>query len=929
MAAEPQQQQLSGFGEQLDGEGGAQGEQGWNREEEEEEDAYEDPEEMIREFGRHPMMDRVQEALYNQLLQTYERVSEELRDKDADVKKLRKRREFVGVELYAMQQQLAKLQVALEQTHADFNGLGEGRARAELDADAAKQRYFELKGVGDALSKRLIKNESELNSLQDTLRQVELYNEEMKDEILVTRRATYKAEEAVSNLEKDKGRQDLLIDGLMDQVKRLQGQVAVAEAQIGMSQGQTGEADGMLRETAHEMSLIAFEKKQLLQQWKGALVGLARRDEALTAASNALKEAQSAARDYDIEIEGLKRETLKAQEEHEGLIAVRDRLESGRAFVEEQLAKTKEERDSLAERYAMLQRSLAQSEEDEEKLDAMGTQLRSQVDMLSNQAQALTRERQKLEAEAAKRRSQQSTTNKAVKNLVRQARAVVEQLHEIEMEEANLQNEEARVRVDSLNTEAHNLQLKETLRRSEEELNSKDRLIEKYQTEIRQRGDEIEKKMYSVDRLNRQYEKLREAVEEPENVGPLESSVKSLQKEIAALGEENARMKHEWLADQTKLVSSAMETEQLAEKNGELRARCSIVGQRKARLLQSMTSDLAESKRLRSAIEGMHMDMGRLNDLIGKSGRRAHELDDATRALEREFVQELRDLEAESVALEGRIRSVKDLKAETLEQILEAERQVMLWEKKTQLERETQAALDPGVGKSEVRTMEREIHRMRIRLEGLKREQERMIQEMERAIAKREQIAVRHKGKSEAAAGRSTKARRGMLASGNGAAGSGLGDLTTTALKKKVVSLQRQLNASAEETLRYTRAAEDRRNEVGALSSSLQEQAARADETARRGEELRSSINSSLYEKQRLAEVTAVKQRLADNLRGVAKGVMKPVPAHDAMKVEQALLTSEIRLGAVRDVIESMAEKFPHLRDVLGRLSRLSEDATD
>ena len=37
------------------------------------------------------------------------------------------------------------------------------------------------------------------------------------------------------------------------------------------------------------------------------------------------------------------------------------------------------ERDSLAERYAMLQRSLAQSEEDEEKLDALGGQLRSQV----------------------------------------------------------------------------------------------------------------------------------------------------------------------------------------------------------------------------------------------------------------------------------------------------------------------------------------------------------------------------------------------------------------------------------------------------------------------------------------------------------------------------------------------------------------------
>ncbi|CAM9144616.1 unnamed protein product, partial [Hapterophycus canaliculatus] len=494
---EPQQrkQRLEDFSEQPIDQGEHQRGEG-----EEEEDEYEDPEEMIREFGRHPMMDRVQEALYNQLLQTYERVSEELRDKDTDVKKLRKRREFVGVELYGMQQQLAKLQVTLEQTHADFNGLGEGRARAELESDAAKRRYSELKGVGDALSKRLLKNETELNSLQETLRQVELYNEEMKDEILVTRRATYKAEEAVSGLEKDKGRQDLFIDRLMEQagwsrLHRLMWQIAVAEAQIGMSTDQTGEADVMLRETAHEMSLIAFEKKQLLQQWKGALIGLARRDEALTAASNALKEAQSAAREYDIEIEGLKRETLKAQEEHEGLVAVRDRLESGRVFVEEQLAKTKAERDSLAERYAMLQRSLAQSEEDEEKLDAVGVQLRSQVDLLSHQAQALTRERQKLEAEAAKRKSHQSTMSKAVKNLVRQARGVVEQVHEVEMDEANLQNEEARVRVDSLNTEAHNLQLRETLRRSEEELNTKDRLIEKYQTEIRQRGDEIEKKV--------------------------------------------------------------------------------------------------------------------------------------------------------------------------------------------------------------------------------------------------------------------------------------------------------------------------------------------------------------------------------------------------------------------------------------------------
>lgn len=44
-------------------------------------------------------------------------------------------------------------------------------------------------------------------------------------------------------------------------------------------------------------------------------------------------------------------------------------------------------------------------------------------------------------------------------------------------------------------------------------------------------------------------------------------------------------------------------------------------------------------------------------------------------------------------------------------------------------------------------------------------------------------------------------------------------------------------------------------------------------------------------------------------------------------QVEQGLLTAGTRLDAVRDVIDSIAKQFPHLQDVLGRVSKLSEDA--
>lgn len=56
--------------------------------------------------------------------------------------------------------------------------------------------------------------QKELDKLGSTLRQIQAYNDSMKGEIAVTRRAAYAAEEAVQKLEKEKMQQDYLIDDL-------------------------------------------------------------------------------------------------------------------------------------------------------------------------------------------------------------------------------------------------------------------------------------------------------------------------------------------------------------------------------------------------------------------------------------------------------------------------------------------------------------------------------------------------------------------------------------------------------------------------------------------------------------------------------------------------------------------------------------------
>lgn len=59
----------------------------------------------------------------------------------------------------------------------------------------------------------------------------------------------------------------------------------------------------------------------------------------------------------------------------------------------------------------------------------------------------------------------------------------------------------------------------------------------------------------------------------------------------------------------------------------------------------------------------------------------------------------------------------------------------------------------------------------------------------------------------------------------------------------QLVSLQRQLNACSEETVRYTQAAERRRQDVEELSKTLQEETRRLEDAEKSCEELQAGIN--------------------------------------------------------------------------------------
>ena len=109
---------------------------------EEEEDEFDDeePSDVVRNFGQHPMMENIQKALFSQLEREHERVMLEKREKSAVLDQLTSKRENVGVDLYSNQQQLARLQLALENLHNNYHTLRDARNQEETVLEEAKSR---------------------------------------------------------------------------------------------------------------------------------------------------------------------------------------------------------------------------------------------------------------------------------------------------------------------------------------------------------------------------------------------------------------------------------------------------------------------------------------------------------------------------------------------------------------------------------------------------------------------------------------------------------------------------------------------------------------------------------------------------------------------------------------------------------------------
>ena len=602
--------------------------------------------------------------------------------------------------------------------------------------------------LADSLRDEASKNREELDSLLEKIRQAKRYNDAMKSDVAITRTVASKTGKDLKVRAKGKLDQDTYIDNLNRQVTRLEDEIALTEAQLRAQKEQSADAEKMIRETNIALEKLGGEQKRLVQQWNASVVALGRRDQALSVATKALKKVQDYVKDLEKETAILDRDTADLQESNAGMKVLRDRLTNEIAFIQNNITNVQSSLVSLSERFEMLQETLKNAHQDEAALVSAISNIESEISSANRKCELLIRERHIIEEKISTMRHEQTNMSEAAQNIVKREKVLLEKIRDKEIESANILNDIARLDIDRLNSQAHTAQLETQMSDELAALKEAEAQILKQEADICRCNDEIEKKTVRVAKLNRDYNRLLENCEEEVPLGPLEATIKSLSKSIEQETSEIRALEREWVLRQTKLITTTSKTNAIQEKDSEASARLDLLRQKFVRLMQEIHTNESSLKSIENNTRGLHMDITRLNDLIEQNARSQTEYQNKIAVSDMEYEREMAELHQYSIELDKQISEVQSNRKKLFDVLTDTEEQVKVWERKIQVEKETQEELQTSKDAIDTKGMEKEIQRMKHRLETLIRTQEQLLRDMELAIHRREDIAIKHHHKN-------------------------------------------------------------------------------------------------------------------------------------------------------------------------------------
>ncbi|XP_068769749.1 coiled-coil domain-containing protein 40 isoform X1 [Struthio camelus] len=696
----------------------------------------------------HPLMRRFQAALKNYLTKQMEKVNLDLQELRTATKKSKVQREELGVILYGVQQQLAHLQMELEKSRDRHSQIATVRQQLEEEVEGLRLTYKKTRQNTDDERKKVSAMQTQVENLALNLFYMQNMDQDMHHNILLMKQSTKKAEAEKVQAEMEKKKQDLLVDRLTRKAYELQEQVALFEAQIVAQAEDTKITRQAVNEASMEVQAINMEKKRLMNHWNSSLAGMRQRDEAYAAMQDLLSKYRGELSTLETEIHGCRKSIRKEEEKNEMLATILSRSQNDANMTKKMIAQCLSRQEALKVEYSTYTRILHETEQALSRTKMDQAARANELLSISKDIEKGTDAKEQLENEIMAKLQDQMMSSKAAKYFSQLAEKLRKRKMDLELHFSKVENDTAQVTLNATHANCRLAILQKTLSELDKEIKNIHDLISRSESEITKRNLLIENKQGVINLCNKRLEMILSQLGGQE-LGPLEVEINRLTKQIEECNSEVMTLQKYWLKLQKELVKLTHGREEQLASLDMLKKQITIMQQKKVRIENEIQQETKEQKDIEHHMRNMSNDLIKLNTLINKNSNSFEELQYANIITENEFVRSLKAAEKESIQMQEKHSQLTEEKERLLNSLVEAEHQIMLWEKKIQLAKEMRSAVDSETGQGEIRAMRTEIHRMRVRYGQLMKQQEKMIRDMEASVSRRETIAIRGEGQNK------------------------------------------------------------------------------------------------------------------------------------------------------------------------------------
>ncbi|NXI10410.1 CCD40 protein, partial [Irena cyanogastra] len=697
----------------------------------------------------HPLMTRFQAALKNYLTKQIEQLNLDLHGMRSAMKTSKEQREELGVILYGAQQQLGQLEMELEKSHERWSRAAAVRQQLEQELQGLRAAHKEMCHNTDDERKKVSAMQTQIENLALELFYVQNMDRDMHHRLLLMKQSAERAEAEKIQAEVEKKKQDLFLDQLTRRVHQLQEQIALFEAQLVAQAEDTKVTRQAVSEAGLEVQAINMEKKKLLDHWNSSLAGMKQRDEAYVVTQELLSNYRRDLKSLEGDIHGCGKSIRKEEEKNENLVRLLNRSQNDANVTRKLIAQCLQEQEALQVQTGTYTRVLHETEEALSRTKMDQAAHLNELLSIRKGIEKGTYANEQLESEILAKLQDQRISSKVAKHFSQLAEKLQNRKSDLELHFYKVENDVAQIILNATNTSCRLTVHQKTLCEVDKEIKNMNELIACQENEIAKSRLLAEKKGGIICLYNKKLEMLL-SQQGGQELGPLEIEINKLNKQIEDCNSEVMTLQKYWLNEQKELVKLTREREEQITSLDTLQKQIIIMQQRKLRVENEIQQEIKEQKDVEQHMKNMSNDLIKLNMLINKNNSSVEDLQNGRIVTENEFVQSLKAAEKESLEMQERHSKLTEEKERLLDSLVEAEHQILLWEKKFQLAKEMREATDALVEQGEIHDMKTEIRRMQVRYGQLQKQQELLIRAMEACVSHRETITDRAEAQSRA-----------------------------------------------------------------------------------------------------------------------------------------------------------------------------------